>query len=88
MSLPEVFQFSVPPSLLSDTITEPEESTYQEELLATPLLIEDEVFKLDMDETLIEEDHKNLELFSWQSDDREFANAAQDNYRLWLASGN
>lgn len=88
MSLPEVFQFSVPPSLLSDTITEPEESTYQEELLATPQLMEDEVFKLDMDETLKEEDHKHSELFSWQPDDGEFANAAQHNYRLWLACGN
>lgn len=88
MSLPEVFQFSVPPSLLSDTMTEPEESTYQDELLATPLLIEDEVFKLDLDEPLIEENHKNSELFSWQPDDGEFADAAQHNYRLWLAGGN
>lgn len=89
MSLPEVFQFSVPPSLLSDTTTEPEESTYQEELLlATPQLIEDEVFKLDLDETLIEDEHKDLRLISWQPDEGEFANAAQHNYRLWLAGGN
>lgn len=87
MSLPEVFQFSVhtPPSLLSDSITEPEESTYQEELLSTPLLIEDTMFKLDLEEPLIEQHETCLVDWSPQEDmGSEFANAAQTNYRLWL----
>lgn len=87
MSLPEVFQFSVhtPPSLLSDSITEPEESTYQEELLSTPLLIEDTLFKLDLDEPLIEKGQRALVDWSPQEEmEGEFADAAQNNYRLWL----